>query len=593
MFKEIIRFFKFSGKRNERRFWSSIILEFVISLFSRLRFVAAFILIEGICYEMGLGRDSAMIKEGVTWMRFGLICGLLLVSVIAMIALKCVVQMKQTTGGYTTAANKRMEIALKLRYLPMGFYNKNSLGNITSVTTNTMEVIGNVATRVVMMLVDGMIDTVVLLILMFVFNWKIGLVVVAVLFVFLLVNVFRQIVAKKISKRKIDADQKLVSDVLEYTEGISEVKNYNMVESASDRLNASIEENRKVSTKMEMLIGPFEAITESSLQIGSVILILLSIMMTIDGVFPIAVGITLILMSLVIFNEIKASGTYSSLLRAMSEAMDKADIILKQKDMKDEGKPIRPSSKDIALHDVYFSYDKKAVLSGVSLNIKEKSMVAIVGPSGSGKTTLCKLIARFFDVDSGEITLGGTDIKDYSINSLMKNFSFVFQNVYLFNDTIKNNIKFGKDDATDEEVIEAAKKACCHDFIMSLPEGYDTKLDGGGGNVSGGEKQRISIARAMLKDAPIIILDEATANIDPENEKLLSQAFANLTKDKTVIIIAHKLNTVRNADDIIVLDEGRIMEEGTHEQLIKNDGIYSRFIKEREEIAGWHLGTSC
>ncbi|MCR4562684.1 MAG: ABC transporter ATP-binding protein/permease [Bacilli bacterium] len=589
MFKEIYRFFKFSGKRNERRFWSSVILEFVISLFSRLRFVAAFILIEGICYEMGLGRDSALMKEGVTWARFWLICGLLAISVASMIALKCVVQMKQTIGGYTTAAGKRVEIALKLRYLPMGFYNKNSLGNITSVTTNTMEVIGNVATRVVMMLLDGMIDTIVLLAMMLFFNWKIGLVVIGILIVFIIINYFRQIVAKKISKRKINADQKLVSDVLEYTEGISEVKNYNMVKSANDSLNNSIDENRKVSTKMEMLIGPFEALSEISLQLGSIILILMAITMTIAGQFGIAVGVTLILMSLVIFNEIKASGTYSSLLRAMSEAMDKADDILKQKDMKDEGRPITPDNKDIVLDNVSFSYDKKTVLDNVSLTIKEKSMVAIVGPSGSGKTTVCKLIARFFDVDEGEISLGGVNIKEYSINSLMKNFSFVFQNVYLFNDTIKNNIKFGKDDATDEEIIEAAKKACCHDFIMSLPDGYETVLDDGGNNISGGEKQRISIARAMLKDAPIIILDEATANIDPENENLLSSAFANLTKDKTVIMIAHKLNTVKAADDIVVLDNGKIVEEGKHDELAKHDGIYSRFIKEREEIAGWKL----
>ena len=497
--------------------------------------------------------------------------------------------MKQTIGGYTTAAGKRMEIALKLRYLPMGFYNKNSLGNITSVTTNTMEVIGNIATRVVMVLLDGIINTLVLLILMFVFNWQVGLVVVGILLAFIFVNYLRQVVAKKISKRKINADQKLVSDVLEYTEGISEVKNYNMIKSANDSLNASIDENRKVSTKMELLIGPFEALSEIGLQVGSVMLVLLSIVMTLSGQFTIAVGITLILMSLVIFNEIKASGTYSSLLRAMSEAMDKAEDILNQKDMKDEGEAIVPTNKDIAIKNVSFSYDKKVVLDDVSFDIKEKSLVAIVGPSGSGKSTVCKLIARFFDVDQGEITLGGVNIKDYSVNSLMKNFSFVFQNVYLFNDTVKNNIKFGKDNATDEEVIEAAKKACCHDFIMSLPNGYDTKLEDGGNNISGGEKQRISIARAMLKDAPIIILDEATANIDPENEKLLTEAFNNLTKDKTVIMIAHKLSTVKNADDIIVLDEGKISEEGKHNELIKNNGIYSRFIKEREEIAGWKL----
>ena len=589
MFKEMYRFFKFSGKKNERKFWLSVFLEFFISLFGRLRFIAAFILIEGICYEMGLGRDSALMKEGVTWTRFGIICALLLVSALAMIALKCVSQMLQTIGGYTTAADKRMEIALKLKYLPMGFYNKNSLGNIASVTTNTMEIIGNIATRVVMVTLEGIINTLVLLAMMLVFNWKIGLVVIGVLFLFVIVNWLRQLVAKKISKRKIEADRKLVSDVLEYTEGISEVKNYNMIESANDSLNASIDENRKVSTKMELLIGPFEALTEITLQIGSIILILLSIIMTIAGTLSVAVGVTMILISLVIFNEIKASGTYSSLLRAMSEAMDKADEVLEQKDMKDEGEAITPMNKDIVLKNVSFSYDKKLVLNDVSFDIKEKSMVAIIGPSGSGKSTVCKLIARFFDVDKGEITLGGRNIKEYSINSLMKNFSFVFQNVYLFNDTIKNNIKFGKDNATDEEVIEAAKKACCHDFIMSLPNGYDTKLEDGGTNISGGEKQRISIARAMLKDAPIIILDEATANIDPENEKLLSEAFENLTKDKTVIMIAHKLNTVKNADDIIVIDNGKIAEEGKHEDLIKNNGIYSRFIKEREQIAGWKI----
>ncbi len=589
MFSEIVRFFKFSGKENEKRFWTSVLLEFVISMFSRLRFVAAFVLIEGICYEMGLSRDSAFMQEGVTINRFVTICALLIISVVSMIALKCISSMKQSIGGYTTAADKRMDIALKLRYLPMGFYDKNSLGNITSVTTNTMDVIGNIGTRVIMMLLDGIINTIVLLILMFLFDWKIGVAVVFILAVFLAVNWLRQVFARKISQKKINADQKLVSDVLEYTEGISEVKNFNMVKSTNDSLSASIDANRKISTKMECLIGPFEALTEIVLQIGSLALILISLHMTISGSMPIAIGITLILISLVIFNELKASSMYSSLLRAMSEAMDKAEAVLNEKDMKDEGKAITPKNRDIEIKNVSFSYGKKRVLKNVSFKIKERSMVAIIGPSGSGKSTACKLIARFFDVDRGEITLGGIDVRKYSINSLMKNFSFVFQNVYLFNDTIRNNIKFGKENATDAEMVEAAKKACCHDFIMSLPDGYDTVLDDGGTNISGGEKQRISIARAILKDAPIIILDEATANVDPENERLLTEAFDNLTKDKTVIMIAHKLNTVKNADNIIVLDDGEISEEGTHDELIKHDGIYSRFIKEREAVAGWKL----
>lgn len=205
------------------------------------------------------------------------------------------------------------------------------------------------------------------------------------------------------------------------------------------------------------------------------------------------------------------------------------------------------------------------------------------------KTTLCHLIARFWDVDKGNITLGGEDVRSYSMDSLMKNFSFVFQNVYLFQDTIANNIRFGQEDASMEKVIEAAKKACCHDFIMALPDGYETVIGEGGASLSGGEKQRISIARAIMKDAPIIILDEATANVDPENEKELMEAIDALTKEKTIFMIAHRLKTVRNADRILVLDQGRIVQQGRHEELIQQEGIYKRFVESRELAASWKL----
>ena len=231
----------------------------------------------------------------------------------------------------------------------------------------------------------------------------------------------------------------------------------------------------------------------------------------------------------------------------------------------------------------------RKIIDGISLSIPEHSTTAIVGPSGGGKTTFCHLLSRFWDVDSGKVFLRGTDVKDYSMDDLMKNFSFVFQNVYLFHDTIANNIRFGDPSAPMEKVIAAAKKACCHDFIMSLPKGYDTVIGEAGTSLSGGERQRISIARAIMKDSPIIILDEATANVDPENERDLMEAVKELTKEKTVIMIAHRLKTVRNADQIVVINKGRIAEQGKHEDLIAKGGIYAKFIDTRKEAVSWKL----
>ena len=254
-----------------------------------------------------------------------------------------------------------------------------------------------------------------------------------------------------------------------------------------------------------------------------------------------------------------------------------------------DGKEIQPENYDIRLSNVSFSYDKRKIIDDVSLSIPQKTTTAIVGPSGGGKSTLCNLIARFWDVDSGEVTLGGVNVKDYSMNSLMSNFSFVFQSVYLFADTIENNIKFGRQDASHEEVVEAAKKACCHDFISKLPNGYDTVIGEGGSSLSGGEKQRISIARAMLKDAPIVILDEATASIDPENEHLIQEAISALTHGKTIVTIAHRLATIENADQILVIDGGTVAQRGTHEELLEQEGTYKTFIKIREQAEGWRI----
>ena len=269
--------------------------------------------------------------------------------------------------------------------------------------------------------------------------------------------------------------------------------------------------------------------------------------------------------------------------------MARAREILDTPQMTISGETITPENRDLGAENIEFSYEKRKVIDGVTVQIPEKTTTAIVGPSGGGKTTLVKLLARFWDPNAGRVTLGGRNVIEYDMDSLMENFSFVFQNVYLFHDTIANNIRFGQPDAPMEQVIEAAKKACCHEFIEALPDGYNTVIGEGGASLSGGEKQRISIARAMMKDAPVIFLDEATANVDPENENDLMRAIRALTAEKTVIMIAHRLKTVKNADQILVVDHGKIVQQGSHEELMEEDGIYRSFISERREAASWKV----
>ena len=297
----------------------------------------------------------------------------------------------------------------------------------------------------------------------------------------------------------------------------------------------------------------------------------------------------MLICSFILFEQLDSAGSFSSLFRSIDIGVDKANSILNVEPMDIDGEDLSPRCEDITLSHVSFSYDSKPILRDVSLTVPEKTTVAIVGPSGSGKSTLCNLMARFWDVQSGSVSLGGKDVREYSYDSLIRNFSFVFQRTYLFSDTIANNIRFGKPDATLEEVKAAAEKARCYDFIMAKPDGFDTVIGEGGATLSGGERQRISIARAIMKDAPIIILDEATANVDPENEKELMEAVSELTHDKTVIMIAHRLKTVRNADCIFVVDHGEIVQQGTHDELMAVHGKYKEFIDIREKAEGWKI----
>lgn len=397
--------------------------------------------------------------------------------------------------------------------------------------------------------------------------------------------------SQKLSPVKSAADSKLVSVVLEYVQGIGVVRSYNLDKKANKTVDQAIRKNEDINFGMEKNFVPYMSIQSFVLKLFGVLMILVSIALYLNGSMELITCLLMMVSSFIIYGQLDSAGTFSALLRIMDLSMDKIDEIFDTPVMDVNGKDIVPKSFDIRGEHVSFSYDKQKIINDVSFTISQGTTTAIVGPSGGGKTTLCHLMARFWDVDSGNITLGGVDVRKYTLDSLLESFSMVFQNVYLFNDTIINNIKFGKPDATVDEVIAAAKKACCHDFILQLPNGYDTVIGESGATISGGEKQRISIARALLKDAPIIILDEATANVDPENEQQLQAAIEELTRNKTIVMIAHRLKTVQNADQILVLEGGKIVQKGTHDELIGQKGIYADFIGVRKKAVGWKLKT--
>ena len=577
MLEILNKFFNFCGTENKKKFHKAIALGVVMALFESLKIPAIVLMLTAV-----IGGE---VTTTAIWGSFG-IC---MVSIIGGSAVKYFSTMLQCEAGYGTAAIKRIEIAEHLRYLPMGYFNKNSLGYITSVTTNTMEHLGDVATRVVMMTTQGVLTTLLIAVMLLFYDWRIGLIVFAGLCLFFLINSQMQKRSEAVSPRKVKADSALVEKLLEYIQGIAEVKAYNLTGATSKKLNDAIDKNCEVNIAMEKTFVPFLGIQSIATKGTGIVMTMLSIWLYLNGSMDLIVCINMMICSFMVYASLDSAGNYSSLLRAVDLSVDKAQQILDLPPMDIDGKDVTPLSFDIHLENVDFSYDQRKIIDGVTVYIPQGTTTAIVGPSGGGKTTLCNLISRFWDVDSGTVKLGGSDVREYSMDSLMKNFSFVFQNVYLFQDTIANNIRFGQPDASMERVVEAAKKACCHDFIMALPDGYETVIGEGGASLSGGEKQRISIARAIMKDSPIIILDEATANVDPENEKDLVDAIEALTHEKTIIMIAHRLKTVRNADQILVVDQGRIVQQGKHDELMQEDGIYRRFVNAREQAASWKL----
>ena len=576
MLSTLKKFFDFCTEEDRKKFYTSVCLGVLKAFIVAFRIPAIGLVV------------MAIINNNVSMQTVGLSLGMMLLSVILNILISLKVTMLQTEAGYHTCTHKRIEIAEHMRYLPMGYFNQNSLGQITSVTTNTLESLADVATRVVMMTLEGFLTAGTITVFVFIYDWRIGLILLAGLILFLLPNGLMRWQAGNVSEAKQQADTDLVAIVLEYSQGIAEVKNYNIVQSSAKKLSHAIENKRHLDTKLTWVTSPYIALQGMITKLTGTIMGLFSIYFYLQGSMSLLICIMMLISAFMIYESLDGVGSFSSLLRIVDLSVDMVNKVLSIKPMDISGKDLQPKTSNIKLDHVSFSYESKKIIDDVSLDIPEKTTTALVGPSGSGKTTLCNLIARFWDPASGKITLGGHDLRDYTIDALLSQIAVVFQDVYLFHDTIKNNLLIGKEDATDAEIEAAARKAQCHDFIMKLPKGYDTEVGEGGSTLSGGEKQRISIARAILKEASIILLDEATASLDPENEIHIQEAISQLVKDKTVIVIAHRLWTVREADQIYVLDKGRVVQHGKHDELLaQSDGVYRHLWDEQQRIKGW------
>lgn len=557
----------------------SVAVKFLNAVFHMLEVSAIYFVIVALTQEAA-GNDAA-------WTALAFMA----VSIIGSAVTTAFSKNQQTHAGFFMAANERIKIGNLLKGVPMGFFNENSLGEVTGVCTT---VLGNIEMLVPMVLVDimgGLIGTVVFTAMILIFEWRIGLVALAGIIVYFLVVSSMEKKSAAIAPNAQKSQTALTSAVLEYVQGMGIVKSFNLSGRGDKRAQDALEFNRKSNLDMERLMTPYTIFQELVLQIAGIAMMFVSIFCWADGTMSIANALMCIVMSFLVFGQIKLFGMGMSMLRLASASIDRTLQTEEMEQMDEKGKAFSPKGHGIEFKNVHFSYENKEILHGIDVTLPDRTTTAVIGPSGSGKTTLCNLIARFWDVDSGSVKIGGKDVREYTLESLMEQISMVFQNVYLFADTIENNIKFGRPQATHAEVVEAARKACCADFIEALPDGYDTVIGEGGASLSGGEKQRISIARAMLKDAPIVILDEATANVDPENEDRLQKAIEELTRDKTIIMIAHRLKTVRNADQILVVDEGRIVQKGKHEELIGQEGIYADFVLGRKEAIGWKLNA--
>ncbi len=604
MFKTLKRIIDWCGE-----FKGKLYAGFVLSFFSHL-FAAMPVMVAA--YTIGLLLTSAREGNAMNGMVFdkkwaGISFVVIALLVILRFFFDYMRSRFQEAISYELVAKDRLAIGDALKRVSLGYFQKNSTGDILNSITTGLNTLENMGIRMIDNFVGGYLNFHVIFLCLLVFSPLTALIALAgaaVSFLFLLLVSKHSV---RNAPREAEAGRKLSGAVLEYARGLPTVKSFGQGGASVQSMKEAARENRDIRLKIEYGFTPANCGHLLALKTASVFLAAAACFLCLAGSMEMPVMLMFVFFSFGIFGSLEPVSDSAHVLGIINTAMDQIGALKEGNYIDRDGKDIVLSDFGIEFCHVDFGYEVsptgregglgreegndagRTVLKDVSFTIPEKTSTAIVGPSGSGKTTICNLIARFYDVQAGSIRVGGHDVREFTCDSLLKNISMVFQNVYLFHDTIRNNICFGRPDATEEEVIAAAKAARCHDFIVSLPRGYDTVVGEGGGTLSGGEKQRISIARAMLKDAPIVILDEATASIDPENEHLIQEAISELTRGKTIITIAHRLATIENADQILVTRGGTVAQKGTHKELLEQEGTYREFVRIREQAEGWQI----
>lgn len=559
-----------------------MVCSFLASLFAAAPIVTAAWALSQVISDM---RGEAPFKTEVIWVAFLVIAG----STLLRYLLSYGRARLQDSIGTEVAAKERIGIGDMFKRVSLGYFEKNSTGEILADLTGEFTQLETNGMKMIDAFVNGYINFSALVLCLAVFSPPAALVAVgsALLSTFALKGLNRQ--SQKNSPISGQANEVLTETIIEYVRGLPVVKSFGQEGAAIQALRDACQQSRKVNIAIEKAYQSWNMLHIFVLKLASVIMVLLTAFFAMGEAMTLTHFLMMAMFAFSMFRGIEVVIESAYALGMFGAALDKIDQ-LKQVDFIDlDGRDVSLCTYDICFNHVSFGYGDKEVIRDVNFTALQNRTTAIVGPSGGGKTTLCRLMMRFYDVKSGKITVGGHDVREFTCDSLLRNFSMVFQNVYLFRDTIRNNIRFGKPDATESDIMAAAKAACCHEFIISLPNGYDTMVGEGGSSLSGGEKQRISIARAILKDAPIVILDEATASIDPENEHLIQQALSALTRGKTIITIAHRLATIESADQILVVNQGRIAQKGTHRELMSQEGIYKNFVSLREKAEGWRI----
>ncbi len=574
------RILKLSGKY-KCRIQGAFVCAFLESILSKMPIFLAFLVLSGFYQKTLTGTKCLYIGIGLVGV------------VAAQVIVHYLCDRLQSAAGYMIFTDKRMELGGHLRKLPMGYFTSGNIGKISSVLSTDMVFIEEIAMSTLGNMMSYMLSALILLVFMFFLDWRLGLAAAAVTLLACFTAKGMNKVSLKEAACRQDQSEHLTDAVLSFAEGISVIKSYNLIGEKSEELTGNFRRSRDTSTAFERKMTPWTRGLNILYAVGIAAIFALSVWLQQSGSLslPYLLGVLLFVFDL--FSPLKALYGEASRLTVMNAALDRIEAVLNETELPDKGTAHIPNessgSPEICFDNVTFAYQDKEVLHNISFSMQKNTMTALVGPSGGGKSTIANLLARLWDVKSGKVTIRSTDIRDVPLAELMEQISMVFQRVYLFQDTIYNNISMGKPDATEEEVYEAAKKARCYDFIMALPDGFQTVIGEGGATLSGGEKQRISIARCILKDAPIVILDEATASVDTDNESYIQEAINELVKGKTLLVIAHRLNTIRQADQILVISDGRISEQGTHDELMAKAGIYQDFVNIRKKASGWSL----